>query len=422
MEKIKELRQQINGKIKQRKEALANMRSINDKATKEKRNFNQDEQTRYDGFEQQICDIDEEINALQDERDQLIEERDNQLENILATMKPEIKTKKQEYRWIDASTGADVKVLAPEEKLSNPSHEEKDLDLGRALRALATGDYKSADKELRLMTTAGSSSVTIPTVMSNQLIDLVREKSIAMRAGVRTVAMPHGNLTIAKVASGLTAEYKAEGAAFTFQDMTFDKMELKAKTMGVVVKMSRELAKDSANAAQAIVNELAQAIADELDRAFILGAGTAADPYTGITVLAGAQSIAAVGALNSYAPFVQAWSKARKVNSSPNAYIISPDNLGTLALLQSTDGQYIQAPSLISGITPLDTNLIGDDIAVVGDFTKAFWGVTEGLMIETTTQAGEAFVNHEVAYKVTWRGDLAYERENNFIKLEGITA
>lgn len=407
----------------ERERILTGLRRIDEKASKEKRLLTNAEQKEWDSLE---ADID----AVNGQIDKAVEEKESKIDKILGM---ETKVKKEEnYRWIDQSNGKEVRVLRPDQPLYTPTGEEKDLDLGRALRALAIGDFKGAEAEQRIMTTAGSASVKIPTVLSAQLIQMARDKSVVFQAGVRTIDMPSGNLTLAKETdvATISAEYKAEGAAFTYQDISFESMSLQAKTMGAMAKISRELAQDASNISQILLDRLSSAIADEIDRAFLLGLGTAADPFTGILTLAGTQEIAAVGALSNYNPFIDAYIKALDVNAEPNAIVMATRELGSLAKLVTTDGQYMQKPTLISSLAQLYSNKLPTDggagvnesSAVLGDFTKAFYGITQGLTIETSTIAGETFKNHEVAFKVSWRGDLAYEKANNFVKLSGITA
>lgn len=402
----------------EREKVLDALKLIDAKATKEKRNLTAAEQKQWD-------ELEEDLKAFDSQIEEEVNERDIKIDKILGM---ETKVKKEEYRWINQANGKEVRVLRPDQALYIPTEEEKGLSLGRALRALAIGDFKGAEAEQRLMTTAGSASVKIPTVLSSQLIELARNKSVVFSAGVRLVDMPHGNLTLAKETDTeqLTAQYKAEGDPFAYQNISFTSMTLQAHTMGCMIKLSAELAQDASNISQLIVNRLAQAMADELDRAFISGLGTAADPFTGILNLAGTQTVVGGTVADAkYGPLVRAKANAMKVNAEPNAYIINPDIWASYQMLMTTDGEYIQKPAGLAGLSELVSNRLPYDATngatlVMGDFTKAFFGVTQGLTIETSSTAGEVFANNEIAFRVVWRGDLAYEKADHFTKITGM--
>jgi HK97 family phage major capsid protein len=66
------------------------------------------------------------------------------------------------------------------------------------------------------------------------------------------------------------------------------------------------------------------------------------------------------------------------------------------------------------------SNMPNTDI-LVGDFSQVILGLRQNAVVEFSLHAGETFQRHQVAFKVTWRGDVAVEHAAAFHKLGGIT-
>jgi HK97 family phage major capsid protein len=417
----------LKGLREERSQKLDEMELLVDKAENEKRDFTPHEE--------------KDFKALRKEADSL-EARAVRLEATLSEYRKAAKEKgmliESEQRgqnelkteWRDLKTGNPVYVLNKDQKFTQLiKPEERNLSLGKVVRALTISNWKDAEAEQRALSTlAGSAGVTVPVGLYAKVLDLARGKSILSQAGAKFVPMENGEMTIARITQDPAFESKAENEKFTLSDIGFDGIKLKSFTIGTIIPISRELAADSPNAPEAIENAIASALAAELDKLGFLGGGIT-EPR-GIINLAGVHEIPTIGVLSGYNKFIEAWVKILNNNGEPNGYVISPREAGLLEMMTDDSGQYLNPPRSIEKLqrhisSKIPTNLgagTNESLAIMGDFSKVIFGVREDINIEVSLAAGEAFERHQALIKVTWRGDVTLERENQFTKLTGITA
>ena len=80
--------------------------------------------------------------------------------------------------------------------------------------------------------TDSAGGYTVPTVLSAQLIDMLRADSVVMAAGAQSVPMARDNLSFAKVASDPVPAFRAEAAAIAESDPTFSTGNNDAEVFG----------------------------------------------------------------------------------------------------------------------------------------------------------------------------------------------
>lgn len=332
--------------------------------------------------------------------------------------------------WIDKRSGKIIPVFGKDEKFADSlAPEERGLSIGKLIQSMITGDHSSAEKEQRALSTGiGSGSVLVPESFYASVIDRARAKTVCGLAGAKIVNMPGKTMTIARITGDPTMEIKGENIAFNESTMTFDGVELQAFTIGTVLTMSRELAADSPNAAQAIESALINALAVKLDQLALAGAGTV-EP-TGLLNLTGIQDIDKEGAQLLYSDLVDGWSKIISANGEPTAFVMSPRDAGELSQqILGTGGQYLVAPKLIENIKNLYTSSIptnlgtesNESYAFAGDFSKMLFAIRQNMELEVSTISGEAFQKHQVQIKLTMRADVGVEQPSHFVKIVGIT-
>src|SRR5439155_19077547 len=104
-----------------------------------------------------------------------------------------------------------------------------------------------------------------------------------------------------------------------------DRVTFTARTLPIMVKLSRELFEDmKPEAAAGIENEIAQALSLELDRACLRGTGTPPEPkgiknQSGVTT----QSLGASGATPSWDNVIDGVANVRGLNLEPSAILWS---------------------------------------------------------------------------------------------------
>lgn len=133
------------------------------------------------------------------------------------------------------------------------------------------------DHEIRVQTeginTAGG--FIVPTVMETAIIDL-REEYGLFRKEARILPMSSDHTLIPRRSGGVDAYFVGETTAITESDKSWNQVELTAKKLGALTRMSTDLSEDSIiNLADDLAGEMAYAFAVKEDACGIDGDGTA---------------------------------------------------------------------------------------------------------------------------------------------------
>lgn len=407
--KIKALQEQIGAN-------KAEMQQILNTAQNEKRDLTADEAKRFD-------EIDAAMGKLVRDRDRMeaaygTDTGDPHVRSLIGRddINPE-GLMSAATEWRDA-TGRPVRVLAANQNLAGQG---TNLSLGRAVRAMVTGDWSHADAELRALGTSPTSAgFMVPLAVAAGTIDAARSQSTFIRAGAMFVPMSGAQMDIARCDTDPVAAAKAEDAAFT-PSGTFARVTLTAATIGCVSTMSRELAADAANADQVIQEAIARALAVKLDALCV----------TAVTGTTGVQAVTGVGALADYGKLITAWQKLQEKSASPTAYVLAPRDAGTLeGLREAVGGQYLRPPTAIAALARHITGAIAinggagsnESSAFMADFRQLLIGLRQDVLVEISQDAGDSFDKHQIRVKCTWRGDIGLAQPTHFVKLTGITA
>jgi len=299
------------------------------------------------------------------------------------------------------------------------------LSAGRFLRAMVLGATNDLERRALAGGTDSAGGFTVPTVLSAELIDLMRAASVASRAGARTVPLTSDSNVVARLATDPTPAWRQENAAITEADPTFDAVTFTPQSLAVLVKVSRELLEDSINLETELPRILTSALAQEWDRVALIGSGSAPEPR-GVLNQSGILTTALDGAITNYAPLLTARTKLLSANHLPTAIIAHPRDEGTLAGLTATDDQPLMAPRQISEVPMLTTTAIptdagvGDDESVVfmGDFTRLMLGVRSQIRVEILRETFAG--NHQYGFVCHLRGDVQVSHPKAFHTTTGV--
>lgn len=414
----------------QRAEVIASMRAMLEAAKEEKRELTQEEDRTYNSLEAQESAL-----AGKIEREENLREREQSLEERTSEpIRPEIPGATP--RRIG---DGEIRVLAPEDKLAGvatrPEESEyRGMSLGKYVRGLATGEWGGADLERRAMSIgslAGGGHL-VPEPLSAEIIDLARARSRIFQAGARTIPMTASTLKIGKLVKDPEAGWRAENTNVPFDSAALGAVEFRARTLAVIVRASVELWEDAGNLDQLLRNSLSQSLANELDRVGLSGSGDGEEPQ-GIAGTTDVQEMAAVGDLESYAPFSEAMELVEGVNGLPSALIYAPRDHYVLDRLTDSTGQPLRPPPSFEELRRLRTNQVRTNMGSGEDESEAFLGNFENLLvgmrttfnIEVSRQAaaGEesAFRKLQVWVRAYLRADIAIAKPGELVHLSGIT-
>lgn len=279
--------------------------------------------------------------------------------------------------------------------------------------------------------TDSAGGFTVPTHLLRTLVDKMRAQTVSIRAGAQTIMLDTDKTTIARVASDPVAGWRLENAVIAESEPTFEAITFTARSLAVLVKISRELLDDSINLEDALMNAFARSMAVSVDRVALFGSGTAPEPRgvfntTGI----GSVSMGANGAaLANYDKLLDVQQTLQDANAADiTGLIMAPRTSTAFAKLKDTTGQPLRKPEAISTLPFFTTTTVPVNqtqgsastasCVIAGDFTQMLVGVRSHLRIELLR---ELFAeNHQYAFVAHLRADVQLAHPESFAVLKGI--
>lgn len=320
--------------------------------------------------------------------------------------------------------------LKPEERMTTWAQakqpETHDLTLGQYLGAMVRGAKTDVEKRALAEGTDSAGGYTVPTMLSAQMIDLLRAQSVAIAAGAQTVPLGSDANNIAKLSADPVPAWRVENAVINESDPTFANVPLVPKSLAVLTKVSRELLQDTLNIDTELPRIMATSLAKELDRVALLGSGTDPEPQ-GVGNMAGIGTSAHDAALANYSPLVTARTGILSANAGPvSAVIMHPRDEGTLAGLTATDGQPLMAPKEIADLPTLTTTAIPTDggagsdesTIIVGNFAHLLIGIRSEIRVEVLRE--RYATEHQYAFVAHLRADIAAQHAAAFHTITGV--
>lgn len=249
-----------------------------------------------------------------------------------------------------------------------------ELRLSSLIAALVTGgqpDFLSGPEIVALTGGSGpGGGYLVPEPLAVGMIDRVRAAARVFQAGARVVPMDVDTLSIARLTAGETPEWKTEGEAIAEKSMTFDRVTFTARTLPVLVKLSKELFEDlSSEGRRLIEGEISEQLAIELDRAVLRGSGTPPEPR-GIRNQTNVQ-IHELGSGNgapvtAYDDLLDALGLIREQNGEATGILMSSREATTFDKMKVATGAPLDAPAAIGRIPRYVTNQIPTTLSVGG--------------------------------------------------------
>ena len=158
-------------------------------------------------------------------------------------------------------------------------------------------DDGNLEHEFKAMTATMPSDggILIPEAYVNEVIPLLRAKSVVQMLGARTIPMENGNLTIPRQTEASTAGYVGELRSPKKSNPRYGALKLSAKKLVGIVEISNDLLRSASLDADALVRDDAiTTMALAQDRAALMGKGTEFEPR-GVLENADVQKIAVNG-------------------------------------------------------------------------------------------------------------------------------
>ncbi len=285
----------------------------------------------------------------------------------------------------------------------------------------------------------------VPVEHSGQLIELLHARAAVRAAGATVVPMSSDTLQIPAQTGGATAYWVAENSAITASEQTWGQVELRARKLAALTKLSAELFEDSDPQVEALVMaDLARVLALAEDASYLRGDGQNNTP-TGLENIAGVHVDATTLGANGGPPSFDALADmvyaldADDVPSEGRAWIAHPRTLNTLRQVKDADGSYLWADPAAPGDPPTlwgypvhtttgipidETQGTSTDAStlVLGCWPEFVIGQRKALELRASDAAGSAFEYDQVFIRAIMRVDAAVRHTGSFEVLKGVRA
>lgn len=341
-------------------------------------------------------------------------------------------------KFFDVKTRKSVPVLKHCDSLAALESKTDRPNLGRVLRGIVLGGRADDANELAAerkdlnMGSDPSGGYTVAGGLSASWIDSLRASMVLSRAGCRTIPMETGTLSLAKIVDDPTVSWHAENAALGTGDPTFGAVNLQAKTVVCLVKLSLELSQDAANIEQILTSTITSAMAAAIDKAGLVGVTTGASAApSGVMNLANRNSVTAIGAPTSWDFVIDGMYELAADNvdmANIGAFVAHPAVWKKMRKLKTgitSDNTPLTMPAEVAALPKLWTTaapLTGGTTAsgIIADWRDLLFGVRKDINVRIISESLMGS-NLQIGLLAYARVDFAATRAQSFCTLEGIT-
>lgn len=236
----------------------------------------------------------------------------------------------------------------------------------------------------------GSSNVVLPAPVSQEIWQNIQDASVVM-GRARRVELPGSGVTFQEIVGDPTPAFVGETDRKPVSNPTFQKKTLVPHKIAVVSTYSDEFRRDLPALFNALVGRLPGALAKTFDLAALHGVNA---PVSNFDTLAGADTVSVAnttaGSVDAYAGFLAALGKVPELNGwalSPQGEVIALSNRDTAggpilvgsAADSGSIGRIVGRDVFRSGNAAYAAD---GTVGIGGDWSKAVWGMVEGVSID----------------------------------------
>lgn len=321
-----------------------------------------------------------------------------------------------------------------------------------AIKALRRGRFEMVQFQLSGKAlsegTSAAGGYLVPVEHGRQLIELLMARAVLRQAGAIVVPMASDILQIPSQAGGATAYWVAENAQITASDQAFGQVQLNAKKLAALTKLSSELFEDSDPGVEALVMaDLARALALEEDKKYLTGDATNNTPR-GLENISGVNVDTATLGANGDAPDFDDLADmvyrldADNVPTEGRAWLAHPRTVNTLRKIKdpgSGSDRYLWADPAAPGDPPTlwgypvytttaisigQTQGTSSDCSALylGAWPEFVIGQRKALELRASDAAGNAFEYDQVFIRAIMRVDCNVRHAASFEVLKGVRA
>lgn len=313
-----------------------------------------------------------------------------------------------------------------------------ELKVSDFMRAVAN---LGASPEARAVVSVGADAdggFAVPSRLMGEVLSALVPESAVMQAGAGILPLDMTGFgakgfTLAAVDTTPQAAWRLENGAVAESSPGFRAVQMTPRSLSFFFKVSREWLADAVGVDMVLTTAIAQAFAKELDRAGLLGTGTAPEPR-GVAATAGIIAVAngangASLATQKFANFLSAVQQLLEANAPmPTAAIMSPRSRVVLSGLADSTGQPLLRPEMLNPVRMLTTSQVPNNLTVgtstdcsqiyLGDWSRMVYAMRERMTIQ---KLSEAFAtNGQVGFLCHVRADVAVMYPKAFAVVTGV--
>lgn len=235
--------------------------------------------------------------------------------------------------------------------------------------------------------------ITLPTSVASQIIQKTQEDSAVMRLATQ-INLPGNGLTIPVITSDPTASWVSETAEKPVTNPGLSTKIMRGYKLSIIEPFSNQFRRDYGALFDALIARLPRVLAEKFDNTVFGGSAAPGDDFDTFASCT-AQSLAS----DVYGGLVAADTDVALHGGIVNGYAISPQMKGVLLSALDKNDRPLFINSVAEGAVPMilgnPTHLTKgafvsgspSTIGVVGDWTKAMYGIVEGVDIAFSSDA-----------------------------------
>jgi len=278
----------------------------------------------------------------------------------------------------------------------------------------------------------------LPKQLSDQIFAQAIEESAVMQLA-QQIALPGSGITIPVIASDAAADWTAETAEKPVSEASSNSKSMTPYKLAVIELFSNEFKRDLPR----VYDELARRLPSSIGKKFDETVFTGTTPGSGFDVLANSSAVNiqdTTGSKTVYGNLVTALSTVAAADAELTGWAFSPKADAVLYGAADTTGRPIFIPSANDGAigsilgAPVyrtrrayKQGTVNDVLGFAGDWSKAYWGIVEGINIsiseEATVNDGSNQINlwqrNMFAVRVEAELGFVVSDSNAFVKLTG---
>ena len=257
-------------------------------------------------------------------------------------------------------------------------------------------------------TTVNRTNYPLPYKVSTEIIQKTQEASAIMQLA-RKIDLPGQGIEIPVILTDPEAEWVSETGMKPVSRPTLDKKIMTGYKMAVIVPFSNEFRRDESALYNALVGRLPGVLAEKFDATVFHGTA----PGSNFDTLA-ACTAQSIGTGVEYAGLVAADGDIADHDGVNNGFVISPKAKNALLLAEDGNHRPLFINSVAEGAIPMILGVrtiqskgsykagsaasgsnpaVPDIVGFAGDWTKAVYGIVEGITVgyseDATLQVGE---------------------------------